>query len=119
MLLSSPKAERWYRYDDVVYAGCYLTEWGGEEYYTTGPRLRLLEYEVLRHTPKGVWLRDGCDERWVGRAAKRRLAYPTKEEALQSFAARKRRQIEILKGQLNRAERALQLAEEKGENEPS
>jgi hypothetical protein len=82
-------AEIWYRYEDIVYASLY----------DDGPGrlvVELREYEVLRHTPKGVWLTLGFgDKRFVLRGARKRFACPTKLEARESFIARKTRQMKI------------------------
>ena len=44
----------------------------------------------------------------MSKTSRKRFAYPTKEQAKESFAARKRRQIVILKFQLRNAEFALE-----------
>jgi hypothetical protein len=72
--------------------------------------LVLEEYPVIRRTPKGVWVDDLVRERFVLLSAVKKFAYPTKEEALESFKARKGRYIRILKNRLERAEAALSLA---------
>jgi hypothetical protein len=68
-------------------------------------------FPVERHTPKGVWLRVWGHEKWVSATAKKRYAYPTQEEARESFIARKKRQILILSNQLIEAKKMLQMAE--------
>jgi hypothetical protein len=98
-------AETWYRYEDIVYASIY----------DDGPGrlvVELREYEVLRHTPKGVWLTMGFgDKRFVLRGAHKRFACPTKLEARESFIARKRRQIRIHEAQAARARSAISLVD--------
>ena len=75
----------------------------------------LEEYEVERETPCGYWIRG--ERKWVPKDGKKRYAYPTKEEALESFRARKRRQIGILRKQLANAEVFLNMTfeEKKGD----
>ena len=74
--------------------------------------VRCLAIEVLKHTPKGVWLYDATqNRRFVLRAARKRWAAPTRREALESFIARKGRQIRILNAAVDRAHRAREIAE--------
>lgn len=101
--------ECWYRYD------YYLTAPAVDEFERrcgeSTVHLRLQHYEVLRHTPKGVWLLlpDGY-KRFVLREVNRRFACPTKEEALESFLARKRRQRTIYRTRIRHIEAAMNLA---------
>lgn len=91
--------EYWYRYE--------------ESRYESGHKVWLRGYPVLRATPKGVWLAIGFGERkFVLLDARKRWACPTEGEARESFIARKRRQIRILAGQLDRARQARWMAEE-------
>lgn len=96
--------EMWYRFDDrATYA--YETATGVEIYWT--------RHRVVRHTPQGVWLyADSRDRggRWVSKTARKRWAYPTKEEALDSFRYRKRKQVAIYTARLDRAHAAYELA---------
>lgn len=71
-----------------------------EEYGSTLPRLEAMWLEVTKTTPKGVWLGD----RFVLRDVRKRFACPTLHEALESFVARKDRQIRILSNQLSSAQ---------------
>lgn len=86
---------------------------------------------MVRRTAKGVWLRVGgpevigrytdlrdIDLKFVLAGEGKRWAYPTREAALDSFTARKRRQIKILEGQLHRARQALRVAENGGAEVP-
>lgn len=84
----------WYRYDSHP--------------RTDGATVNLNSYQVTKETPKGVWLEG---RRFVLRGARKRFACPTVEEAAESFVARKRRQINILRAQLRHAEAALATAE--------
>ncbi len=88
----------WYRY--------YAQEFCGGGVY-----LELECFRVIRHTPKGVQLDLGyASERFVLRSATKRYACPTKTEALESFIAKKRRQIRFLSAELKRTERILDVA---------
>lgn len=99
-----PDAKRWWRIDDCSYAT--FDEWGDS--YSTGPRIEAHAFEVVRETPKGVWLRRGwlfATEQWVGVNWKRRFAAPTVEEAFKDYIARRERQRAICQAQADRAER--------------
>jgi hypothetical protein len=69
--------EHYYRYDDYEYAKC-------------------TPYRVVRHTAKGVWIYLSWrhKDKFILNDARVRWAYPTKEEALNSYRMRKLRQIE-------------------------
>lgn len=73
-------------------------------------QLVLHEFPILRKTPCGIKIEQWSGkERFIHEFAKKKFAWPTKEEALISFRARKKRQISILKAQLRKAELALTL----------
>ena len=103
--------ECWDRYDARYYAGCGVSEFGLEMPYTSGPHLQLTEYEVERRTPKGVWLKGLLFRRWVPLVARRRFAHPTKQQALESFCARRAAQQRILHKQLKRAQTEMRAAQ--------
>lgn len=73
--------------------------------------LTLHEYEVVKETPCGVKIELWTygRERFINKYSKKKFACATKEEALISYHARKKRQVQILKAQLRRAEAALSL----------
>ena len=88
--------ESYYRYNSVLYSESriYIFE---------------TEYAVLSHTPKGVWIEEyPGKKRFVLKNAKKKFACATQKEALESFRARKRRQIKILEHQLKIAKAALE-----------
>lgn len=77
----------------------------------------LEQFILIKETPQGYWITDEWDhthefKRWVSKHGRKRYAYPSKKEALESFLARKKRQIEILKAQLHGAEVALEIGKE-------
>ena len=100
----------WFRYREVRYAAP-LDEWDTP----MGLGRVVLELDcipLIKETPKGVWVgHSPCTKRFVLKAAKKHYACSTEQEAKESFIARKKRQIRILKSQLRNAEEALKLAE--------
>lgn len=75
--------------------------------------LYLHSYEVLKETPKGVWIQAYGTKKFILQNARKKFACPTIEEAIESFIARKKRQIRILSGQLENAKMAQYYAEHK------
>lgn len=74
--------------------------------------LTLCEFRVVKETPCGVQIEIWPGKnRFVNKYSRKKYACPSKEEALESYRARKRRQVSILKAQLKRAELALSLEE--------
>lgn len=104
-----------YRYEDQMYAGVSISPSGSESYYPIGPKIELREYPVIEFTPKGFWIPDwrqsflntGSGNRWIGNFWHKKFACLSKEEALKSFKARKRRQISLYRSKLSIAEKAL------------
>lgn len=99
----------WYRVEDGRYAPP-LDEFErsigeGEAF------VRMAEYEVLKETPCGVWIGYGGGRKFVLQGARKQFAWPTKEEAIESFHARKRAQVRILSSLLRQAERMLTFAQ--------
>lgn len=78
-------------------------------YGVTPPELQMWWYKVRKRTPKGAWIQD----RFVLLTANKRYACNTEQEAIDSFRARKLRQIKILEGQLRYAQQELDLLTEK------
>ena len=72
------------------------------------------EYRVVKVTPHGVRLDNG---RFVLRDARKRFACPTIEEAVESFMARKSRQMGILHRQIEQIEEAIAMLPAKVERE--
>ena len=67
------------------------------------------EFTLVKETPKGYWIKHKWDhfndhKRWVSKTARKRHAYPAKDEAWVNFKARKSKQQKILKNQLSRVE---------------
>jgi hypothetical protein len=105
-----------YRYEDVVYYGGYGAE---------SVKILEKEFTVVKETPCGYWVTpmiifyhpDGKIDyklcKWVSKTSRKRFAYPTKEEAWESFKYRKNRQKQLLTKQLERVNNVLELIEKK------
>jgi hypothetical protein len=90
--------------------------------YTGNQSIYLETYYLYKETEKGYWISPypdwdeqefkwmGDKLRWVSKTSRKRFAYPTKEEALTSFIARKNRQIKLLKTNLEWVRTALDQA---------
>ena len=74
--------------------------------------VKMRRLKVLKHTPKGVWLDDYGNRKWVSKDAKKQFACPTLEAAKHSFIMRKKRQCQILQARLKTATEALKAEEE-------
>jgi len=107
---------KFYRYEAVVYAE--LDRDG--EFCSPSiriPKIELTTLNLHKETPKGYWIGYGHPDnglqshsRWVSKTAKKRYAYPTKEEALFNYIKRTEKRIKILKGQLKECEYGLMNA---------
>ena len=78
----------------------------------TGRRLVYLWYAVAKRTRCGARLTNG---KFILLTAYKRWAHETQQQALGSFVLRRRRQVAILRNQLERAQQELQLGREEGE----
>lgn len=106
IIIPLPK-EVWYRYEDYLVSNGGINVHG--EWEQSGPaivKVRLVEFGVAKHTPKGVRLDFG---KFVLKDSHKRFACPTIDEAKASYIARKTKQISILKAQLRNAETALKI----------
>jgi hypothetical protein len=92
--MANKTLEVWYRYDDDYDGNVLCTK-----------------YEVLKHTPKGVWLKFGNNDKFVLKGARKRFACPDKDSALESFIARKYSQRKIVRRQVDRVEKAILSAQ--------
>ena len=97
-----------YRYIDVQYAPP-LDEYG-DSYGEGRVDVWCQEYRIVKHTPCGIRI-DLCDgHTWfVNLKATRKFALPTKEEAWESFVARKKRQRGIYTALIRRIDKALSM----------
>jgi len=68
--------------------------------------LNLTVYLLHKETPKGYWIGYGAlntwhgESKWVSKTSKKRFAYPTKAEALNSFIKRTEKRVKILEDQV-------------------
>jgi hypothetical protein len=71
----------------------------------------LAEYSLLKETPKGYWITDtwGVWKKWISKTSRKRFAYPTKEEALNSFRIRTTRRATYLERDLTNVKKALEI----------
>lgn len=83
-----------------------------EDAYDADSKPYLLKFRVLRRTPRGVMIHEYGREKFVLDGINdKRYAYPTEEDALRSYLARKRRAILILTHQLAKQQAMLLRAE--------
>lgn len=102
--------EMYYRYEDRPYSsGC--DEWGDPYPRTPGTCVQVIcrQFEVLKHTPTGAWLNTPYGKKFVSRKWTKQFALPTKGEAMQSFIARKQRQLSIYRARIKDVKEALRL----------
>jgi hypothetical protein len=74
---------------------------------TSGVEVYFCTFIVLKKTTKGVWIDNYGNKKFVLNDARKKFACPTKGLAKESFIARKKRQIQILNKQLQKAKAAL------------
>jgi len=99
-----------YRYESKRYSMIVDAEM--EIYSTSAARLVLDEYEVTSETPKGYWVSycfPNAKDKWVSKTAKKRFAYPIKEDALKQYKIRKEAYVRHSLARLKRAEEDLGL----------
>ena len=96
-----------YRYTDILQ--------GDVDY--TYVKVYLGKYFIIKKTAKGIWINYLGTKKFILLSARKKFACLTSEEAIESYIARKERQIRILSNQLNNAKSALSQAEaiEKGQ----
>lgn len=81
------------------------------------PKLYCYEYFVEKETSCGYWIMPQVGvycrikRRWVSKTARKRYAYPSKNEALKALIARKRRQKAICEYQIDLAVATITVAE--------
>lgn len=94
--------EYWYRFDDQRWS---ITLDPEREIFGTELEVRESSFQVLRHTPKGVWLvGPNFEDIFVLKNPNgKRFAYATREDALRGYLARKNRQITIYSKRLEQA----------------
>lgn len=106
-----------YRYEAVTYAVIGI-DGELESSVIPNPRIELRIFNLHKETSKGYWIGHGlhcpdnlrANSRWVSKTAKKRYAYPTKEEAMNNYIKRTESRIKILNKQLLLCEIALRKA---------
>lgn len=108
----------WYRYEDKWYS--VADEWGDHSHSTL--EIELWRSTVVKVTPKGVWLvpgkvtvvpgeykglQSGSSFKFVCVSWTKKFACATKEEALASLEARRKRQKSIYEARARAAEEVL------------
>jgi hypothetical protein len=94
----------WYRVESRSVSDI---DWEGEP-AGSHMEISLCKLEVLKNTPKGVWLKQFMrDKKFVLREAHKRFACPTIAEAFESFRARRARQIRIFNTRIAEVNEAL------------
>ncbi len=111
----SAEKEYWYRMEDRSYS--VANEWGEHDYSYS--EVQLIKFEVIRHTPKGVWIKQIFTTRWVSKDAHKRFACDTIEGALVSFIARKNKQAAIYESKAKLAREMKEQAIRKYGNVPA
>ena len=91
---------KFYRYQGVQYA---TLSYDGDFVSSSipNPKLELYEYDLFKETLKGYWIGYGSivpgnlrsEAIWVSKTAKKRFAYPSKQEALIGFIKRTERRV--------------------------
>lgn len=72
------------------------------------------ELRVVKRTPKGAWLAEDWDQKglhlkFILNSARRKFAYPTKEEALNSFRIRQVRRLQHLQNSIEKVTAYIEL----------
>jgi hypothetical protein len=112
----SDAPQKFYRYEAVEYASMGI-DGEYERSRIPNPKIELRTYNLFKETPKGYWIGYGflyqglrSIGKWVPKEAKKRYAYPTKQEAMVNFIKRNEYRIRILKHQLWACEMAVSTA---------
>lgn len=86
--------------------------------FSSTTNIDIQEFEVVKETPKGVWLDVYGKRKFVLNLAYKRWAYPTAKEALESLIARKTRYLSILHARIRLAEEIREAAKDKLKEDP-
>ena len=90
------------------------------ELYGSRLEFKLYYHPIVSETPKGVWIGYIAlpteKWKWVSNTARKRFAYPTKEEALDAYIARKEAYVKHAQKRLDRANQELFIGVEKLNN---
>lgn len=91
-------------------------------FFSNPCNIDFITFEVAKHTPCGVWIRQQFRTYWSGTlpllgpkkfvnlTCNKKYAYPTKKEALDDFIQRREKYIPILESRLTHAKDSLDAA---------
>lgn len=100
-----------YRYEGICWSAG-VDEYGDPLPYRGRRSIHCHEYPVIRTTKCGVWIAMGCGEKkFVNLQATKQYACVSKFLALESFRARKRRAIAIMRARIADCEDFLKCAD--------
>jgi len=103
---------KFYRYKEVLWSSGDFDDHGDWNYLPPNITVSETQFNLIKETNCGYWIqREMGDKKWVSKTSRKRYAYPSKEEALKGFVARKFRQISILTAQLGNAKSAMAIGE--------
>lgn len=82
-------------------------------YWKGSPALELVEYEILKDTPKGYWIRQGGKygvKRWISKNARNKYAHKSVIYALKGYIRRKTYRNVCIESELIRNEETIKEA---------
>ncbi len=108
--------DKFYRYEAQRFP--VVVDADQEKYGVSRATLICREYFVSAETPKGHWIGyfPTSKNYWVSKTARKRHAYPTKEDAMEGYREQKLSFVRHSKVRLLRAEEDLALTLVKSEN---
>lgn len=98
--------EYFYRVEETTYSAG-VDEYGDPLPYRGQTRTNLYAFKVLKRTRCGAWIDLYGERKFVNLERYKRFALPTVEEAVESYKARKKRQIGIYTARIQAIEEAL------------
>ena len=119
-MMKIPQTDKlFYRYEARTYAVLGM-DGDYESPKFPNPKIQLMTFNLHKETPKGYWIGYGfyapdnlrANSTWVSKTARKRYAYPTKEEAMDNYIKRTEKRIKILKNLIWECEIALRKAKE-------
>lgn len=106
-----------YRYEARSYSIVIDAEY--DLYGSTGLKLELEKFRIVKVTPKGNWITYGMGSKdtWVSNTTRKRYAHPSKEKALAAYIIRKQYYVGHCKTRLSVAKQELELGNERQQRE--
>lgn len=85
-----------------------------DEYGSEVEELKIIlhEFDVVRKTKRGVWIRGFIKNKWVSNSSRKRFAYPTINESLNYFIQRKKSHANHLSYRLRINKQAIEKAKQ-------